>query len=570
VSQAVQLPRADAVQLAVFRYAVETIAEEMHSTVVRTGRSTNIKDREDTSSAIYDVAGNVVAQSEVATPVHLGTTHAVIRHLLTQFDFGALSPGDGIITNMPYPTGPGHLNDIAVISPVFAGESLVAIVANQAHHVDVGGYAPGSMPFGVWEIYQEGLQIPPLVGFRNHALDPTVWKLVAQNIRDPEEVRGDLEAQFAANAVAGQRIRELVERNGLDETLAGFELLQAYAERMMRMAIAAIPDGSYSFKDFLEGDGISRRLFAIDVAVTVAGDEISFDFSGTDASARGPINCGFASVAACVYYVMKAIAGAETPANAGALRPLQIVVEPGTLLSPRYPAAVCNANIVTTQRVVDVMLGALAGALPHHIGAASSGTMHLLNIGISSGDRYTTLVETFGGGQGGLPGQDGMHAIHSHMSNTRNTPVEILERSYPITIEEYALVEDSPGAGRWRGGAGVRRRYLLHEPATVTLSSDRSRNAPWGLAGGEPGRLADNYRILPSGRRAAMPGKVSFRSAAGERIVIQTPGGGGYGEPAGREQARVDADAAAGMLSEAYVRDHYPHLSPPEVSDGHG
>jgi N-methylhydantoinase B len=414
------------------------------------------------------------------------------------------------------------------------------------------------MPFGVWEIYQEGLQIPPVLAFRNHTLDPTLWRMIAQNIRDPDEVRGDLEAQFAANAVASQRIRELVERDGLHATLTCFQALQDYAERMMRAVIAQIPDGTYAFSDLLEGDGISNRQFRIGVEITVAGDEIRFDFSDTDASARGPINCGIASVAACVYYVMKALAGAETPANAGAFRPLEIVVKPGTLLSPRYPAAVCNANIVTTQRIVDAMLGALAQALPDRIGAASSGTMHLLNIGVDTGERYATLVETFGGGQGGLPGQDGMDAIHSHMSNTRNTPVEILERTYPITIEEYALVDDSPGAGEWRGGAGIRRRYLLHEPATLTLSSDRSRNAPWGLAGGAPSRAASNYRIRPDGRRVELPSKVSLRTAKGERVVIETPGGGGYGDPALREPARIQRDLADGVLSDAHAASVFP------------
>jgi N-methylhydantoinase B len=520
----------DPVRLAVFRYALETIAEEMHATVVRTGRSTNIKDRQDTSSAIYDAVGDVVAQSEVATPVHLGTTHAVVKYLLGEFDFESLALGDAIVMNTPYPTGPGHLNDIAVISPVLVNGDLVAIVANQAHHVDVGGFAPGSMPFGVWEIYQEGLQIPPLVGFRGHRLDPTFWRIVAQNIRDPDEVRGDLEAQFAANAVGTHRIKELVERYGLDGVGDGFAAVQDYAERMMRAVIRDIPDGSYTFSDVIEGDGISLREFRVCTTITVDGDSICFDFSGTDKTARGPINCGLASVAACVYYVMKALAGEETPANAGAFRALEIIVEEGTLLSPRYPAAVCNANIVTTQRIVDVMLGALAPAVPERIGAASSGTMHLLNIGMQRPNGYTTLVETFGGGQGALPGQDGMNAIHSHMSNTRNTPVEVLEHTYPITIEEYSLVDGSGGAGRWRGGSGIRRVYLLHEAATFTLSSDRSKNAPWGLAGGEPGRVANNYRITVRGRRVKLPSKVSIRLRAGERIVIETPGGGGYGD----------------------------------------
>jgi len=324
---------------------------------------------------------------------------------------------------------------------------------------------------------------------------------------------------------------------------------------MMRSAISAIPDGTYSFSDLLEGDGISRRQYRIHVSITVVDDSIRFDFSRSAPAARGPINCGLASVAACVYYVMKAIAGHETPANAGAFRPLEILVKQGTLLAPEYPAAVCNANIVTTQRIVDVMLGALAQALPDRIGAASSGSMHLVNIGVRRGDRYSTLVETFGGGQGGLPGHDGMSGIHTHMSNTRNTPVEILELAYPITIEEYALVEGSPGAGRWRGGAGVRRRYLLHDPATITLSSDRSRNPPWGLAGGAPGRTANNYRIQPNGRQVPLASKISRQTLPGERLVIETPGGGGYGEPSLRDSRLLERDLADG-LSPAPVDPH--------------
>jgi N-methylhydantoinase B len=548
---------ADPIRLAVLRYALETVAEEMHATVVRTGRSTNIKDRQDTSSAIYTADGSVVAQSEVATPVHLGTTHEVVRRLLADGQLESLEPGDGIVMNTPYPTGPGHLNDIAVVCPVHVGTELVAIVANQAHHVDVGGFAPGSMPFGVWEIYQEGLQIPPIVGFRNYRLDEGLWPLIAANIRDPEEVRGDLEAQFAANALGARRIQELAARHGLAEILTGFEAIQDYAQRMMEAAIEAVPDGVYEFSDVVEGDGISLRDYRLHVAITVAGPTLTFDFSRTAGSAVGPINCGYASVAACVYYVMKALAGEETPANAGAFRPASIVTKPGTLLHPAFPAAVCNANIVTTQRIVDVILGALAPAIPDKIGAASSGTMHLLNFGIRRGERYLMLVETFGVGQGGLPGRDGMSAVHSHMSNTRNTPVEVLETSYPITIEEYSLVESSSGPGRWRGGLGVRRAYHLLEPTTVTLSSDRSNHPPWGVNGGAPASCANNYRVLAAGRRARLRSKVSFKAKAGERIVIETPGGGGYGDPSARSRGAVERDLQEGVLSAEEAEQRY-------------
>jgi N-methylhydantoinase B len=358
-----------------------------------------------------------------------------------------------------------------------------------------------------------------------------------------------MEAQIAANGVGAKRIGELIERRGADAVRCDFEAVQDYAERLMRTAISGVPDGSYSYADVLEGDGISNRQYKIEVTATVRDSEIDFDFSRSDKAARGPINCGVASVAACVYYVAKALAGADIPANAGAFRPFHVKVRPGTILSPKFPAAVCNANIVTTQRIVDVILGALAQAFPDRVGAASSGSMHLINIGIQHRDRYLTLVETFAGGQGGLPGQDGMHAVHSHMTNTRNTPVEILENEYPITIEEYSLVEGSAGLGRWRGGAGIRRRYLLNAPAVVTLSSDRATVPPWGLQGGAPGRTADNYRLARNGRRVRLASKSSFRMAAGERLVIETPGGGGFGDPAARAEEAEAGDLRSGVVS---------------------
>src|SRR5262245_19474724 len=282
-------PSFDPITLQVLTSAAYSIAEEMSVALVRTARSTNIKDRRDASCALYTARGEiaVISQSEIGTPLHLVVMGACVGTALAKIPADTLEPGDDLIMNNPYPAGPGHLNDIAIISPIFYQEELVAIVANQAHHVDVGGYAPGSMPFGVWEIYQEGLQIPPILAFRNHALDPTLWRIIAQNIRDPDEVRGDLEAQFAANAVASQRLRELVERDGLEATRTCFQALQDYAERMMRTVVSEIPDGTYAFSDVLEGDGISNRRFRVAVEITVAGEEIRFDFSDTDASARG-------------------------------------------------------------------------------------------------------------------------------------------------------------------------------------------------------------------------------------------------------------------------------------------
>jgi N-methylhydantoinase B len=549
----------DAITVEVMRHAIGAIAEEMHATLVRTARSTNVKDRQDTSSAIYTADGRVVAQSEVATPVHLGTSHATVRYLSSLLDWSELEDGDAIATNLPYPTGPGHLNDIALVSPIFRNGELVALAANQAHHVDVGGSAPGSMPFGVTEIYQEGLQIPPLKLFSRHALEDGLWRMIAANIRAPTEVRGDLEAQLTANALAARRLNELIDRHGEETTLSAFEALLTYSERRARTTIAALPDGVYRFEDAVEGDGFSDRAIRIALELTVAGNEMTFDFSESDDEVEGPLNCGIASVSACVYFAFKSVAGADLPANAGAYRPLQVVVREGSLFSPRYPAPVCNANIITTQRVVDVIFGALAQVVPERVGAACSGTMNLLNIGCLSVDsgHYSTFVETYGGGQGGLPGQDGMDGVQTNMTNTRNAPIEVIEATYPLLVEGYGLRPNSEGAGQFRGGMGIWRRYRIEaERVQVTISTDRCRLGPWGLAGGLPGARTV-CRVQRGGRWKDVDPKSSFSLPAESRLFVATPGGGGYGSPALRDPAAITEDVRAGLVSRARAKQVY-------------
>jgi N-methylhydantoinase B len=541
----------DPVAVQVMRFAVSAIAEEMHATLVRTARSTNIKDRQDTSSAIYTADGDVVAQSEVATPVHLGTSHATVRHLSREWQWSELNEGDAIVTNLPYPTGPGHLNDIAVVSPIFRDGRLIALAANQAHHVDVGGYAPGSMPFGVTEIFQEGLQIPPVKLFSRYSIDEALWRLIASNIRAPDEVRGDLEAQMTANGLAARRLNELVDRRGEEEVLAAFESLLDYAERRARATIARLPDGVHLYEDVIEGDGLSDRPIRIALELTVAGDEVVFDFSGSADQVDGPVNCGIASVAACVYFAFKVVAGPDLPSNAGAYRPLHVVVREGSLFAPRYPAAVCNANIVTSQRVADVLFGALAQVVPDRVGAASSGSMNLLNIGTVSRDgrAYTTFVETYGGGQGGLPSQDGMDGVQMNMTNTRNAPVEVIETTYPLLVEGYGLRTNSEGPGRFRGGMGIWRRYLIEaERVVVTLSSDRVQRGPWGLCGGAPGSPGF-CRVEEEGRVWRVGSKSTFALRRGARLNLMTPGGGGFGDPMSRDSAAVRRDVRAGLVS---------------------
>ena len=552
----------DPITLEVMRNAYYSIADEMIAALIRASYSTNIKDRRDTSCAIYTGSGDVVvvAQSEIGTPLHLGTMHSAVQSAMAVYPFDDLEPGDAIATNTPYPAGPGHLNDLCLISPIFHEGKLLAISANQAHHVDMGGFAPGSMPFGVSEIFQEGLQIPPVRLFHRGDLVPDLWKLIAQNVRPQTEVRGDLMAQYAAGDVGSRRLCELADRYGFDTISRYLDEMLDYSERRMRAALTRIPEGVYTFEDIVEGDGITTEPFTIRLRLECRGETARADFTESDDACAGPLNCRWPSVAACVYYVLKALLDPELPPNAGAYRPIEIVVRDGSLLSATYPNAVCNANIITTQRIVDVLLGALSQAVPDLAPAASSGTMNLLNIG-GVDDRtgvYYNYVETYAGGQGAIPGLDGMDAVQNHMTNTRNAPVESIETAYPLRVEAYELIPDSEGPGRDRGGVGLRRRVrVVGDQVRLTLSSDRAETAPWGLHGGHRASPSLCYVAEPDGDRHRLPSKVTTTVPGGNVIVTQTPGGGGFGDPAERDPQAVLADIAAGLVSADRARDIY-------------
>ncbi len=558
----------DPITLEVMRNAFSSIAEEMNASLVRVAYSTNIKDRRDCSCAIYTTAGDVVAQSESGTPVHLGTMHGAVRTAMSAYPFERLEPGDAVAYNLPYPAGPGHLNDMAILSPVFHEGRLIAILGNQAHHVDMGGFATGSMPFGVTEIYQEGLQVPPVRLFRKGEIDQELWALISQNVRTPFEVRGDLHAQFAANSVGGHHLARLADKYGV-ATVEGYlhEMLD-YSERRMRAAIDAIPQGTYSFEDVIEGDGITDRHYAIRVRLEARGDSLHIDFGGTDEASRGPLNCRWPSVAACVYYVLKAVLDPDLPANAGAYRPVEIVVRDGSLLSAQYPNAVCNANIITTQRIVDVLIGALYQAVPERVLAASSGTMNLLNIGglDPRNGTYFQYIETYAGGQGAMHDQDGMDAVQNHMTNTRNAPVEAIEVAYPLRVESYGLVPDSEGPGKHRGGVGMQRAFrVLGREVQLTLSSDRAEVPPWGLSGGRPGEVSRCRLIGPDGTERLLPSKVTTFVPGDCMIVSDTPGGGGWGNPKRRDPQAVRWDVMEGFVSPVRARDVYGVSIDPET-----
>jgi N-methylhydantoinase B len=543
----------DPVTLEVLRNGLYSVSDEMVAGLIRASYSTNIKDRRDCSCGIYTAEGDVIAMSEFGgTPLHLGTMHPAVRTIFASWPPESLEPGDAIIMNTPYPAGPGHLNDVCVAGPIFIDGELFGLAASQSHRVDIGGFAPGSMPFGVTEHFQEGLQITPMKIMRRGVLDEHLLAFINQNVRTPEEQTGDLMAQIAANVIAQRRIQELADRHGRDRLRQYFTALLDYSERRMSAGIRTLPEGVYHGEDVIEGDGIVTDDVHIRVTVTVRDGRFIADFSETDDQVLGPINCRWPSVAACVYYLLKCLVDPELPANAGAYRAVEVKTRPGSVLEAQFPAAVCNANIITTQRIVDALLRALIDAAPERAIAACSGTMNLLNVGgfVPETGRYFNYIETYGGGQGAMHDRDGMEGVHSHMTNTRNAPVEAIEAAYPLRVRSYGLVPDSEGPGRWRGGVGMHREFdILGSYTRLTVSSDRQRVHPWGIFGG--GEAAGSADIVVSldGSRVELPSKVTTFLQQGDRLRTVTPGGGGWGDALEREPERVALDVRERLIS---------------------
>jgi len=545
--------RVDPVTLEVMRNRWKGIAEEMCAALVRTSYSTNIKDRRDCSAAIALPTGEILAQAEVGTPLHLGIMPAVISSVLREFAVDDMRPGDTYITNLPYPEGPGHLPDLSMISAIFSNGKAIALAASTAHHVDMGGYAPGSMPFGVTEIYQEGLQIPPTRMFVKGEIDQPLYRLINQNVRTQHELLGDLMAQYACACTAERRIEELLQRPDSADVIPYMPAILDYAERRMRAAIEALPDGTYRFEDFLDDDGVTDEPVRIAAAVTVDGDRLSVDFTGTSAQVLGPLNARISAAKACVYYVCKAVLDPDLPTNAGAYRALEVFAPEGSLLQATYPAAIGNANILTDQRVVDVLLGALYEIVPERVCAACSGEMNLINVGgidPRTGEYYN-YVETYAGGQGAMFDLDGADGVHTHLTNTRNAPVEVIERTYPLQVVHYGLVPDTCGAGEFRGGCGmVRELKCLGERTTVTIGADRRKFTPWGLEGGGHAEGAHCWVTRADGERLELPTKVHTVLNEGEQLLTQTPGGGGWGDPSRRNADKAASDTEDGLVTE--------------------
>ena len=423
--------------------------------------------------------------------------------------------------------------DITLVTPVFAASpapsTLLGFVASRAHHADVGGMTPGSMPVAR-EIYQEGLIIPPLKLFAGGQLNQPVLDIILANVRTPKERQGDLWAQIAANQRGALRLQEMVMHYGQAEITQAMQQLLAYTERMTRRLLESLPDGVYRFADALDDDGISSKPVPIQVTVTIAGDQANVDFTGSAPQQQGSVNAVYAITLSAVYYVFRCLIGLGVPNNSGCLAPIHILAPAGTVVNANHPAPVAGGNVETSQRIVDVLMGALAQACPERLPAASQGTMNNITIGgwDSQRGRPFAYYETIGGGMGARPGADGPSAIHSHMTNTLNTPIEALEYAYPLRVLRYEVRRASGGLGRQRGGDGIRRDLQVLEDAQVTLLSERRVTAPYGLAGGQAGQPGENL-LLHAGQETRLPGKGSFQLQAGDIISLRTPGGGGYG-----------------------------------------
>ncbi len=502
----------DGVTLQIMSNALRAVAQEMEAALVRAAYSPNITERRDCSTALFDAAGRMVVQS-ASIPVHLGAMPEAVAAVRAR---GAVT-GEIWVVNDPY-RGGTHLPDITMISPVAIDGALRAYAVTRAHHADVGGMAPGSMPAGSRELLQEGLVIPPIRLVRDGTPVDDVLALILANTRTPVERSGDLRAQIAAHRLADRRLQEIADRHGAGRMDAAFVALFDYAERRTRQAISAMPDGTWAAREALEGDGITENDIWIRVAITILGDQLRVDFTGTDPAAAGNVNCPIAVTRSAVYFVVRAVTDPDIPASAGAFAPVTIVAPPGCLVNARAPSAVAAGNVETSSRIVDALFAALGQAVD--VPAFGQGTMNNLVIG-GAGFAY---YETIGGGQGASTAADGPSGVHVAMSNTRNTPIEALEVAYPLRVLRYGLRHGSGGSGSHRGGDGIERVVQVLVDAEASVLAERRQTGPPGREGGGPGAAG---RTSVNG----VPVAAKWRGYLhpGDIITIESPGGGGYG-----------------------------------------
>jgi N-methylhydantoinase B len=514
----------DAIALEILRCSLQSVAKEMGATLGRTAFSPNIKERKDFSCALFDGEGRMVSQAE-HIPVHLGSMPLSVKESLQEFTF---EEGDMVLLNDPY-WGGTHLPDITLIAPIFC-DDLLGFAACRAHHADVGGKAPGSMPGDSREVFEEGIIIPPVKFYSGGTLNEDIFRLILRNVRTPEERKGDLKAQISACEIGKRRVKELVEKYGNSMIEKSFGAIMDYSERRMMKKIAEFPRGTYSAYDFMDDDGISQDPVKIAVSVTIEDSSVEFDFQGTDDQREGNINAVYAVTLSCAYYTIRCVTDPTIPPNEGCYRPVKIRVPPGCLLNPVHPHAVSAGNVETSQRIVDVLLRAFSLIVPQRVVAGSQGTMNNMTIGGTVQGEPFAYYETIGGGMGARHDKKGINGVHVHMSNTLNTPVEALEMSYPFFVREYSLRDHSGGRGKHRGGMGIVRSIQVLTDSILSIQSERRKCAPYGLFGGEDGMKGKNI-LIRNGERITLPSKTTYQLKKGDIVRIETPGGGGYGTP---------------------------------------
>jgi len=554
------LPSLDPVTLEILSNGLRSVTDESFIALMRSSFSTNIKERRDHSTAIADVRGRLVVQADAALPIHLASMVGLMRSLLGKFRPEDIADGDIFVANDPHVAGGTHLPDINMAMPVFADGKLIAFVCNIAHHADVGGSFPGSMAGGMSEIYQEGLRIPVVRLFRAGRLQSDIMDLLLLNMRVPDERRGDLNAQVAACRLGRSRLLELVGRFGRDEVESAFDEVIGRTEARMRAAVARLPDGTWRFEDVMDDDGLGTVDIRIALTIEKRGDRIHFDFGGSDPQVRGNINVTMNATQSAVCYAMKALLDPEAPNNQGVIDVMEIEAPLGTIVNCRPPAPVA-ARANTCQRIIDIVIGALAPVLPEAaIGAANGANTTAVFAGVDprNGEPYVYL-ETLGGGMGGRADRDGKDGVQVHITNTSNLPVESIEMEYPLRVESYGLVEDSGGAGRYRGGMGLRRRIRpVGGECTFNGAGERFRNAPWGVFGGAAGGTGRFVLERGDGAGELLAIKPSgIRLTPDDAVVVETPGAGGYGPPAERAAELRREDAESGKFSTGYLGRHY-------------
>ena len=549
----------DAITLEVMKNRFFAITEEMGAALIRTAYSTNIKDRRDCSCALFNVNGDTIAQAE-HIPVHSGVLPWGVKGALSHIDKQALRPGDQIMHNDPF-IGGTHLTDIIIFAPIFYKGKLVAFVGNLAHHVDVGGKVPGSLTPDATEIFHEGICFPPVKIKKEGVVDQEIFSMFRANIRTKYEGCGDLMAQIASNNVGEKRFEELCDEMGIEVVLEAISELEDYCDRRMMAELSKLPAGTFTFQDILEGDGITTdEPLKIQVSVTTGGPKIKIDFTGTCPQVRGPLNCVRPMALACIYYVVRAMTDPTIPPNAGTYRRFEVVTPEGSIVNAVYPAATGSGNSITCQRLVDVLIGALAQAVPEKACAAACGSMNGIQLGVYDPQTHSFLAngETVGGGYGAMHDQDGTSGVNTHMTNTRNTPVEVLERIMPVHVVRYGLLPDSEGPGLYRGGFGIQRvlEFKVDE-VDCFIASDRVKSRPWGLAGGKPARGARFTVKRADGSVEHLPSKARVRFNRNDRLYIETSGGGGWGNPCQRDRDRLKTDVEDGLVSLERAKSEY-------------